>query len=155
MLDPTYIHPIARIQKLEADYLMGYPLEFTGMYKTQLNVELAGVSLFLYFNLINMVTDLLANFGFYSNTAYQYFCRSENTYCFSVSDFTAVIPNTPGNVVNDVTLKDQYDHLQLHVSSLYVEINAPVYHYKANGSYSFHILLGQRLPTDGKNTPDF
>ena len=88
---------------------MGYPLEFTGIYKTQMNVELGGVSLIIYYNLINMVVDLLGNFGFYGNTSYEYFCKSENMYCFSLSDVSVILPNTPNNVVNDVSLTDQYD----------------------------------------------
>ena len=129
---------------------MGYPLEFTGMYKTQMNVELGGVSLILYYNLVNMVVDLLGNFGYYGNTSYEYFCKSENMYCFSLSDLSIIIPNTPNNVVNDVSLTDQYDQLHLSVTSAYVEINAPVSHYKDNGCYSFNIVLGQHLSTNGR-----
>lgn len=149
MLDPSYIHPIAKVEKLNVDYLMGYPLEFTGIYKTQMNVELGGVSLILYYNLVNMVVDLLGNFGFYGSTSYEYFCKSENMYCFSLSDVSVILPNTPNNVVNDVSLTDQYDQLHLDVSSAYVEVNAPVSHYKGNGCYSFNIVLGQHLSTDG------
>ena len=45
-------------------------------------------------------------------------------------------------MVNDVTLLDQYDHIQLEVTSLFTEITAPELHYKSNGCYSFTVLLG-------------
>lgn len=52
------------------------------------------------------------------------------------------MPTVEGNVVNDVTRLDEFNHVKLDIASLLVEISAPELHYKSNGCYSFTVLLG-------------
>ena len=68
----------------------------------------------------------------------------------SVSDVSLIIPTVEDNVVNDVTLTDQYDYLQFTLSSFAVTISAPQLHYNALTTFAFSILLGDMSNDQGK-----
>ena len=51
------------------------------------------------------------------------------------------IPTEHGNVVDDVSMLDQYNHLKLDIASLFVEITAPVSNYKSNGCYGITLIM--------------
>ena len=129
--------------------MLEYPLTFTGLYKTRINVRFNRTEIKLYYNLVNTIVDLLANFGMYSNKSYEYWCKSDNVYSVTFSDLSAIIPTTHDNVVNDVTLPQSFDHLKLNVSEAYIEINGPDNHYKGNGCSSFSVVLGSQKNTAG------
>ena len=79
VFDPEFVNPVLHSEELNVDYLAEYPLQFTGMYKTRINVQVNHSSLCFYYNIINIVTDLLSNFGMYMVKNYEFFCKSENT----------------------------------------------------------------------------
>ena len=97
-----------------------------------------------------MVIDLLANFGMYSNKSYEYWCKSDNVYTVACNDISFIFPTTKDNVVNDITLPNQYDHVKLKISNAFIEINGPENHYKGNGAFTFNILLGEQKGTPGE-----
>ena len=80
--DPQYIDSVIQIKSMDIDYIMEYPLSFTGLYKTQIIVKIDGFKMTFYYTFVNMVIDLLAGFGMYANHAYEYFCKSENMFDF-------------------------------------------------------------------------
>ena len=82
--DPKYIDSIVQIKSMDIDYLMEFPLSFTGLYKTQIIVKIDGFRMTFYYTFVNMVIDLLAGFGMYANHAYEYFCKSENMFDFRI-----------------------------------------------------------------------
>ena len=59
---------------------MEYPLQFTGLYKTRINVQFSNTKMCFYYNIVNMLVDLLGNFGMYGERRYEYFCKSDNMY---------------------------------------------------------------------------
>ena len=136
-------------EEFDIDYLLEYPLSFTGLYKTRINVRLNHSHFFFYYNFVNSFIDLLAGFGMYSNKNYEYWCKSDNVYTVGFSDISIIFPTTHDNVVNDITLPQHYDHLKLRVSSAYIEINGPNNNYKGNDCFTFNILLGEQLASSG------
>lgn len=79
VFDPEFVNPVLQSEELNVDYLAEYPLQFTGLYKTRINVQVNRSSVCFYYNFVNIVTDLLSNFGTYTVRNYEFFCRSENT----------------------------------------------------------------------------
>lgn len=74
----------------------------------------------------------------------------DSSYTIGASDLIVYVPTVEGNVVNDVTRLEEFNHVALDVSSLLVEISAPELHYKSNGCYSFTVLLGGDNKASGR-----
>ena len=72
------MNPVVQVRQMDVDYLMEFPLQFTGLYKTRINVKMDGIRFCLYYNIVNQVIDLLAGFGFYANKSNEFFCKSDN-----------------------------------------------------------------------------
>ena len=66
-----------------------------------------------------------------------------------LTNLSVIIPTTSGNVVNDVSLVSQYNHLKFDISTLAVEISAPQSHYRENGCFAITILLGGETQSTG------
>ena len=76
--------------------------------------------------------------------------HSIHSYTVSVSDISLIIPTVKDNVVNDVTLTDQYDYLKFNVTSFAVAISAPQLHYNALTTFAFSVLFGEMSNELGK-----
>ena len=66
------------------------------------------------------------------------------------TDLSLIIPAVEDNVVNDVTLTDQYDYVRFDISSFSATISAPQLHYKSLNSFVFSVLLGESPNEVGK-----
>ena len=63
---------------MNVDYIMEYPLQYSGLFKTRINVQFDEVKMCFYYNVVNMIIDMLANFGMYGEKRYDFFCKSDN-----------------------------------------------------------------------------
>ena len=64
------------------------------------------------------------------------------SYSIAANNLEMYIPTEHDNVVDDVSMLNQYNHLKLYISSFFVEINAPQYHYQSDGCYGITLMMG-------------